>query len=410
MTARVVVVTPYFRPIVGGVESTAERLARYLAAQGVDVRVLTKKITRDLPDREDIEGVRVERIGPYGHRSAAGKWRFVPFAAASLVRDRSAYDVVCCIDYRGTGVAALAARAVTGHPVVFQAQTTGVLSGDNVNAALARWGIHASGLLGRLVRWPSWAMYRRGDAFACISREIEREALAAGIPRERVHFLPNAVDMIRFRPASDAERLALRQPLNVPADAVVCLFVGRLSREKGLMDLMEAWRIVRDFAQDPAARRGVLVIAGPDMDGHPWNVGPAARELAARHGLASSVRFLGSIDPVDPVLRAADVLVQPSHFEALGLSAIEALACGVPVIASAVGGLLDFMRDDGNGMLVPPNDAAALAAALRAVIDDEDLRRRLASRTRASVLAEYDDRVVFARFATLLRELAEAHA
>jgi glycosyltransferase involved in cell wall biosynthesis len=407
MTTRVVVLTPYFRPVVGGVESNAERLARYLADHGIGVRVLTKRITPDLPDREEIEGVRVERIGPYGARSAAGKWQFAPFAARSLVRDRSTYDVVCCIDYRGTGVAALGARAITGHAVVFQAQTTGVLSGDNVDAALARRGINPSGWLGRLVKWPPRAIYRRGDAFACISRVIERETLAAGVPRERVHFLPNAVDMSRFRPASDLERETLREQLELPGGAVVCLFVGRLSREKGLMDLMEAWRIV----QHPSAARGsVLLVAGPDMDGHPWNVGPVAREFAARHGLSSSVRFLGSIDPVDPLLRGADLLVQPSHFEALGLSAVEALASGVPVIASAVGGLLDFVIDDDNGKLCPPNDSAALATSLRALIDDTGLRRRLATRARASVLPEYDDRIVFARFAALLHQLAEAPA
>jgi glycosyltransferase involved in cell wall biosynthesis len=403
MTPRVVVLTPYFRPIMGGVESNAERLSRYLAAHGIGVRVLTKRITPDLPDREDVEGVRIDRIGPYGHRSAAGKWRFAPFAAQSLVRDRSTYDVVCCIDYRGTGVAALGARAITGHAVVFQAQTTGVLSGDNVDAALARRGIKPSGWLGRMVKWPPRAIYGRGDAFACISRVIERETLAAGVPRDRVHFLPNAIDMSRFRPASDVERLALRQPLDLPPDAVVYLFVGRLSREKGLMDLMEAWRSVR---QSAGAGNGVLLVAGPDMEGHPWNVGPAAREFAVRHALSSSVRFLGSVDPVDPLLRAADVLVQPSHFEALGLSAIEALASGVPVIASAVGGLLDFMIDDDNGKLCPPNDPPALAASLRALIDDTALRRRLATRARTSVLPEYDERVVFARFAELLHQLA----
>lgn len=407
MTLGVVVVTPYFRPIVGGVESNAERLARYLAAHGVDVRVLTKRITPDLPDREDIEGVQIDRIGPYGPRSAGGKWQFAPFAARSLVHNRSTYDVVCCIDYRGTGVAALGARAITGHAVVFQAQTTGVLSGDNVDAALARRGIKPSGWFGQLVKWPPRAIYRRADAFACISRVIERETLAAGVPRERVHFLPNAIDTSRFRPASEVERLTLRQQLGLPVEAVVCLFVGRLSREKGLMDLVEAWRII----QHPAgARNSLLLVAGPDMDGHPWNVGPAARGFAVRHGLSSSVRFLGSVDPVDPLLRVADVLVQPSHFEALGLSAVEALASGVPVIASAVGGLLDFMIDDDNGKLCPPNDPPALAASLRALMDDTGLRRRLATRARASVLPEYDDRVVFARFAALLYQLAGAQA
>ena len=219
-------------------------------------------------------------------------------------------------------------------------------SGDNADAALTRRGINSSGWLGRLVKWPARSIYGRGDAFACISREIEREVLAAGIPREHVYFLPNAIDMSRFRPASDVERLTLRQPLGVPADAVFCLFVGRLSREKGLMDLMEAWRVVQDSA---GARPSVLVVAGPDMDGHPWNVGPAAREFSTRHGLGSSVRFLGSIDPVHPLLRAADLLIQPSHFEALGLSAIEALASGMAGTAPPMGGLTDVIVVDGDG-------------------------------------------------------------
>ena len=102
------------------------------------------------------------------------------------------------------------------------------------------------------------------------------------------------------------------------------------------MDLMQAWDRLR-----PA--NAVLLVAGPDMTDHPWNEGPAAREFVERHNLSASVRFLGSIADVAPLLRAADVVIQPSHFEALGLSAVEALASGVPVVASAVGGLLDFV-------------------------------------------------------------------
>ena len=157
-----------------------------------------------------------------------------------------------------------------------------------------------------------------------------------------------------------------------------CLFVGRLSREKGLMDLMDAWRLVR-----PA--RAVLLVVGPDMDSHAWNVGPAARAFVTKHRLEGSVRILGPMTDVRPVLTAADVLVQPSHFEALGLSAIEALACGVPVVASATGGLLEFIVDDRNGLLFPPQDSNALADCLRLVIEDDARRRRLAAQARASV-------------------------
>ena len=106
------------------------------------------------------------------------------------------------------------------------------------------------------------------------------------------------------------------------------------------------------------------------------------------------------------LLLAADVAVQPSHFEALGLAAIEALAAGVPVVASATGGLLDFIVDGGNGLLFPPRDATALAARLRAIVGDVDLRRRLAACARPSVVADYDEQAVFGRFAALLRQLA----
>lgn len=384
---RVVVLTPYFRPVVGGVESNAERLARFLHIRGFGVRVLTKRVTPDLPDIEDMDGVRVERIGPPGERSASGKWQMLPAVIAWLARERATYDVVCCIDYRGTGAAAIAARTLTRRPVVLQAQTTGVLAGG--------------GLLTRLLKWTPRAIYARGDAFACISRVIEREVIARGIPRDRVHYLPNAIDMTRFRPASDLERRAYRQEHGIAADTVICLFVGRLSREKGLMELMEAWRSIQ---------HAVLLVAGPDMEGHPWNVGPAARQFAERNRLPSPVKFLGSVADVAPLLRIADVVVQPSHFEALGLSAIEALASGVPVVASAVGGLLDFMAEGVNGALCPAENHAALAAAMRPVIEDADLRRRLAANARASVLTEYDEQIVFGRFASLLCSLAEARA
>jgi glycosyltransferase involved in cell wall biosynthesis len=380
MNPRVVVLTTYFRPIVGGVESNAERLARFLHAHGFGVRVLTKRISRSLPDEEDMDGVPVERIGPFGERSASGKWRLLPSLLRWLIRRAATYDVVCCVDYRGVGIAAIAARAVTDRRVVLQAQTPG-------------------GLVRRPLAWPVIAVYRRADAIACISHALEHEARAAGVPSERVHFLPNAVNMKRFRPADADEQRSLRGGLDIPPGAIVCLFVGRLSREKGLMDLMAAWNLVR-----PA--NAVLLVAGPDMVDHPWNEGPAARAYVQQHGLGHSVRFLGSIADVAPLLRTADVVVQPSHFEAQGLSAVEALASGVPVIASSVGGLLDFVIDGDNGKLCLPRDPEALAAAIRTMVADDVFRRRTSARARASVIEQYDEDTVFSRFADLLRQLA----
>jgi glycosyltransferase involved in cell wall biosynthesis len=398
---RVLILTPYFHPIIGGVESNAERLARYLVAQGVGVQVLTKRIGQGLPDEADRDGVAIRRIGPSAERSALGKWLMTPSIVGWLVNHTSEYDVVCCVDYRATGVAALEARRWTGRPVVFQAQTTGVLSGDNVDPLLRRAGIGITGPVARMIKGRIRALYRRADAFACISRDIERETLACGVARDRVWYLPNAIDMTHFRPAELGERIGLRRDLGLPADRVVCLFVGRLSREKGVMELLEAWRLLQPS-------EALLVMAGPDMTGHAWDAGAPGRAFVERHGLGQSVRFVGPLADVAPMIKAADLVAQPSHFEALGLSAIEALACGVPLVASAVGGLLDFVVDGLNGRLCPPQDPQALAACLGPLLSDETARARLAVHARESVLHEYDELAVFGRMRALFDHLAEA--
>jgi len=393
MTPRVVVLTPYYAPVIGGVESNAERFARYLVSAGVPTQVLTKRLFPELPDSEVRDTVPVRRIGPLGERSALGKWLMLPAVYSWLVRNAATYDVVCVVDYRGVGLAAIAARGRTGHRVLMQGQTTGVLSGTVGGAgnSTERW-------LTRLAKWPIRRVYARTDAIACISRVLVDEAVAFGIEPGRVHLLPNAIDMQRFSPLAPAEREAARLALGFRPGHVVCAYVGRLSREKGVLELVQAWGAIR-----PA--NATLVLAGPDMPGSPWDAGPAARAFVEANGLTGSVRFLGGTNNVAGVLQAADVAVQPSHFEALGLAAIEALACGVPVVASRVGGLPDFIRNDENGLLAPPTDVPALASALRTLVTDTEARARMASMARASV-ADYDERTVFARMAHVLATLA----
>jgi D-inositol-3-phosphate glycosyltransferase len=403
---RVVILTPYFRPIVGGVESNAERLARYFVAARFGVTVLTKRITKDLPDVETSDGVRIERIGPLGPRSPMAKWLMLPAVTRWLVGRRRDYDAVCSIDCRGVGLGALAARPWSGRPVVMQPQTTGVLAPDGTSGP-------AASAIKRLLG----SLYVRADAVACIARTIEREALSRHVARERVHYLPNAIDMERFRLPTPDERQEARRRFDLADSDVAVVFLGRLSREKGVMELMEAWRLLRGASDASSGGSGAratehgigharLIVAGPDMEGHAWNVGPDARAFAAANRLEDSVRFPGPTKDVTGLMHAADVAVQPSHFEAQGLSAVEALACGVPVVASSVGGLLDFVIDDLNGRICPPKDPQALAAALRSVIEHRDYRLALAARARPSVATDYDERLVFERFASLVRRLA----
>ena len=254
----------------------------------------------------------------------------------------------------------------------------------------------ASTFIGRVVAWPLQRLYDGGDDYPCISRAIEQETLAVGVPRNHVHYLPNPVDTTRFSPADAATRAALRQAAGIAADARVAVIVGRLSREKGQLQALRAW-------QRCAIDRGLLVLVGPDMTGHPWDIGPAARAFVQQQGMADRVRFVGGVPASDVInwLRLADVAVQPSEFEAFGTAAIEAMAAGLPVVASDVGGLRDFVLPGINGFRVPPDQPDALADALSRVMNDDGLRGTLAAGALRTV-PEFDVATVLGRLAMLL--------
>jgi glycosyltransferase involved in cell wall biosynthesis len=186
-----------------------------------------------------------------------------------------------------------------------------------------------------------------------------------GFRREQIEVLRNPVDLERFRPPSEAERRETRVALGLEPTARVVTELGRLDRLKGVDVLLEAWKTVT--ADDESA---VLLVVGD---------GPA-RESLERSAEASAlrgVRFLGQLADVRPVLWASDVLAMPSRQEAMPMAALEALACGVPVVGSRVGGIPELVTDGENGILVPVEDAGALAAALTAVLVDEARRRAL---------------------------------
>ena len=366
-TPRAVLFTTFFHPIIGGVETHARQLARALAASGVNVWVLTKQIDATTPADDTVDGVRVRRIPPPGPRTRSAKWKLVPRAMAALVRERHAYDVILCIDYRGIGVAALAAGRLLGKPVVFDAETPGALSCANWDASFRKRGLQPDGRLASCVKWPVRRLYGSADAYACISREIEREALDRGFPRSAVWYLPHTVDTRAFHPPALADRDAARRALGLPLDRRVVAFIGRLGREKGILDLLEAWRrLDRGDA--------ILFVVGPDMPGNALDAGPDVRAAAAAlapgrvvlHGPATDVR---------PMLAAADVFVQPSHYEAFGISVIEAMATGRPVVATRVGGMAEYLRDGDNALLCEPRQPDELARQIARLLDDGDSSR-----------------------------------
>jgi D-inositol-3-phosphate glycosyltransferase len=369
MKPRVVVASTYYHPVVGGVETHARQLAAHLHARGFGVQVLTKRVHADDPREEVIDEVMVHRVGPAGERNARGKWAALPAFFERLLTLAPRFDAIICVDYRGIGVAAVTAGKLLARPVIVQGETAGVLAGPTAGG---HSGLPQETAVTAILKAPARAFYRRADHILCIGRDLEAEALRAGVPRGRVHYQPPGVDLARFHPPAAGEAAHLRQTLGWPLDRRVVLFVGRLSVEKGAMDLVEAWQ---------RADRGdaILALVGPDMTGHAWDVGGPARAYVAGHGLDDRVRFEGAAADTAIYYRAADLYVHPSHFEAFGSSAIEAMASGLPIVASGVGGLRDFLVDGENALLHEPKTPASIASAIGRLLDDEPLRARLAA-------------------------------
>jgi glycosyltransferase involved in cell wall biosynthesis len=395
----VVVASTYYHPVLGGAETAARRLVQHLVRRGHPTLVMTSRTSADDPEAEVLDGAEVIRLGDPRPRRPAGKWRFAIDLRRALIAHRARHQLVVCVDFRGIAIGAISARRITGHRVVLQSATDGAISGARIARVLGRLGASEDGVFARAATWPVRAEYRRADAFGCISRAIEHEALAAGWPRDRVHYMPNPVDVARFVPASSELRAEARERLAIPREACVVAFVGRLSREKGLLDLIEAWTMRR-----PAG--GVLLIVGPDMTGHAWDVGQEARARIHAAGLDDSVRFTGGVAPdeVAGLVQAADIAVHPSHFEAFGISAAESMAAGLAVVVTDVEGHRDFARHHETALVVPAHAPAAIAESVVTLAADHALRARLGAAAHAEV-QRFAAPVVLESFAQMMDDV-----
>jgi glycosyltransferase involved in cell wall biosynthesis len=218
-----------------------------------------------------------------------------------------------------------------------------------------------------------WLFKRLVDTFVAISQETRLELLAAGIPEERITSVAYGVDVDRFRPAPPERRQRCRKDLGFE-DWRVVLVVARLEPEKGLDTLLDAWPRVK-----AAVPRALLVIAGD---------GSRRAQLTNQAVSLPEVRFLGLVrDPV-PYLQAADCYTLPSLTEGMPISLLEAMATGVPCVATAIGGTSEALA--GLGTLVPPGDAAGLAAAIVKVLRlDAANREATGAATRRRVVDRY---------------------
>lgn len=343
----------------GGVHLVTEVLARGLQARGHEVVVFCRPASR-LEERMHGVAPTVPILRGMD-LSPPSLWR----ARRELRRLRP--DAVVALMKKDVRLTAPVARAM-GIPVVVR----------HANDQPLRRGPY-----GRL-------LYGVVPALHVTNAEATRRTLLASAPwlaPERVRVIYNGVDLARFDAATPA-------PLGLPPGAVAIGYVGSFEPRKGLPDLAEAWP--RVAAALPHAH---LVLVGEGTHG------PLLRERLAD---APRVHFLGRRSDVPAVMRSLDLLVLPSYVEGAPNVVLEAMAAGIPAVATAVSGTPELVRDGETGRLVAPRDPDGLARALVEVAGDAGLRARMgrAGRQRAENGFTLDGMI--GRYEALLAELAAA--
>lgn len=364
---RVVVVSGIWPPDVGGPAVHAPALARFLQRRGHAVTVVTTAIAA--PASEVFPVRWVSRGIPPGARHAA--------VAAQVSRAARAADVVYATSMvRRAAIGATLARRplvlkLVADEAYERARRSGAFDGSLEDFQAWRGDARVQGL-----RASRTASLRRAVHVFVPSAYLRTVALGWGLDPGRVSVLPNPAPPLPSLPPRDELRAGL-----VEGSAFLLAFAGRLTAQKDLAGALEA------VAAVPTVTLALLG-DGPER--------PALEARVAELGLGARVRFLGGGDRegVLRLFRAADASVLSSAWENFPHTVVESLAVGTPVVATAVGGVPEVVHDGENGLLVPPRDSRALAAAIRRLVDDPALRARLGAAAAPSVAPLAEERLL----------------
>jgi len=351
---RVLLLNYEFPPMGGGAGHASCQIAKSLVRKGCRVDVITSGLCGQ-PDVENKDGVRILRVR--SRRKSiqdcgfAGAWSFV-FSAQPVYRQllkKNRYDIVHYFFGLPTGALSMLTPGSGDIPSVISLRGSDVPGYDSVNRFLEA----AHSVLSPLTK----KIWKNADAVVANSRSLS-DLAREFCPEKDVSVIPNAVESENFMPNGNHKR---KGPFKVQV-----LTVARLIPRKGIEDLLHAVQLLNDKTVE-------LRIQGSGSHSD------SQQRLAIRLGIQDQVTF-GGFKPrqlLPYVYQNADIFALPSHSESCAMALLEAMACGLPVVATRIGGTTEHMEDGMNGFLVPPRDPRALAKALERLVRNPDLRRTM---------------------------------
>ncbi len=373
---KVVMIISQFYPLLGGAEVQAQRLASALRADGVNIFVLTRRY-KNLPAYEIIDGIPVYRSIRTVDMPLLFGLLYVVSVAVFLYRKRNNYTIIHCnILQELQTIVAIIFKLLFNKKVVAKMSSSGLTSDLK---------LMKHSLVGRI----TMRLLRKADRIVSLCNEATSELLNAGIPADRLQQIGNGVNTSVFNMNSRRNQKMQR----------LITFIGRLDAYKGVDYLLEAFKRVISGTADV---RLMVIGNGPDE--------VRLKRLAATLHVQERVAFRGRRENIAEELSETDIFVLPSLSEGMSNVLLEAMSCGLPVIATTVGGSLDMIRDGINGILVPPGDPAALSEALIKLLGNESLAFSMGKEARKTVEERYMLKNTAACYQQLYKELTAGPA
>jgi D-inositol-3-phosphate glycosyltransferase len=398
----------------GGQNVYVDELSRALGNLGHSIDIFTRRSCASAPEIVDWgPGVRVVNlpVGPPGFISKDDLWQRMPefFEAIChfMTRERIHYDLIHS-NFWMSGWAALQLRHRFNLPVVQTFHALGKTKQRFQGAA-------DTSPSGRIA--VELDIVREADRLIaqcpCERGELTRDY---GADPDKIALIPGAVNSERFRPVPRDEA---RRRIGLPLDDFVIVYVGRVLPRKDIRNLVEAFALLHDIVgeqqapghsstiQQPVPR--LVIVGGETVEPDPIatpEIG-ALQQLAQELGVADLVQFIGKRQPDElrDFYSAADVAATTPWYEPFGFTPLEAMACGRPVIGSAVGGLTFTIQDGVTGLLVPPREPQALASRLYQLMIHPELRAAMGQAARQRIEREFTWDIAARRFAALYQSL-----
>jgi glycosyltransferase involved in cell wall biosynthesis len=354
---RIVMIFQSYLPEVGGAQRQFSLQAPFLQQKGYDVQVLAR-LRPGLKRFEMMGSVPVHRIPAPGPKPIAA----VVFICLSLWKIwQLRPDMIHAYELLSPTTIAIFAKRLFRVPLLVKVLRGGML-GDLYKVLRGRGGE-------RRAKW----IVNSVDAYAVISDEIDAELAGIGVPEAKRVFIPNGVDLSRFSPANSAQKSLFRKQLNLPDDGTIVIFGGRFEPEKRLDQLLDVWKRIRSRDEN-----AWLVLAGSGSE-----------EKRLREMAGEGVIFPGAVEDFVPYLQSSDIFILPSATEGLSNSLLEAMACGLPPVATNVGGAPDTVTHGDEGLLISPDAPAELEDALTTLLGDAGLRERVGIAARKKIEVKY---------------------